>query len=267
MREDSGLMIRLLVALFLAVTMFSASFYVTDSVLAHGTHCGVPPNPPCGHHYAGQVRSYSNGMSGHVRTQDVALLDRNNDTVFQWVGSTDITGAGEWNQIGFAEGLMPNGFSWASPIVYEEYNRTYCDPAYEYIEHDLVSGYHERFWTYWGGTGGGCPSNPSRWVYIWWLKRGTWDNAPFDFNYDAAAAMRYDAETEHLNFTHMEPNGTVCFGTNSSCAAAFVTALGFYTQSRDTWSAWTALPDGVQNDWGYSRTVLQNYWAFKTTGW
>jgi hypothetical protein len=240
---------------------FFGSHLVTERVLAVCVDCYYSV---CGTHYAAQVRYSSNGIGGNIRTQDVALCDTSLDGVSHHVGMSQIGASKEWNQIGFIEGKTPVG-SISSPTVYEEFERIYCDPAYYFGYRGLVSGYSERFWVYWGGSGGPCPSNPSKYAYIWFFKRTSWSNPAFDFTYDQAATGRYDAETEHHDLKYMEPNGTICYGTRSDCVADSGYALKYYTQSSNTWSFWTGVPT-VYEGGGYFRTGLANYWAFKTTG-
>ncbi|MDO8617097.1 MAG: hypothetical protein Q7T33_15410 [Dehalococcoidia bacterium] len=248
-------------AILIAATAYASSFYAVRSLRtasAQGSY----------RWYAGQYRCCSQGLGGAVRSFDNSLWDPANDFVADWVGVSSTSGNYEFTQIGFFEGLdQYTGQIFASPTVYEEFERTWnCDPTRVGVVRGLATGYHERLWTYSDGELRRCPSDFSKWVYLWYFKRTSWSNPWFDFTYLAQAGGKFETYTEIFNNSaYLEPANNICFGTYNNCTADPAYGLSTYNPTSKTWSLWTAYAY-PREDSPYHRGGLANYWAYDTWG-
>lgn len=254
------------ILLFLvAVAAYAASFYATKSVLAHGPHCGgsYPCNILFLRYYAGRYVCCAFGFAGAIDAMDVDLWDGDasgdciNDQFgnpgCDWVShyvSLSKTGpdpSADQMQMGWTEGLFkdppgsPPPTIFTSPRIYEELNRTACEPTYALIDRGTTSSLWNQFFMYWSRIEGPCPGGG--YTYVMYLKLGDFGNPILDFTYHPQPYGRLDAMTEHLNNTHIEPNGTICFGSNTVCSPSTPLGLRFYDPYTQSWSLWTPPSD------------------------
>ncbi len=257
-------MLRLLFLVFLAVTMFSASFYGTESVQAHGTHCAGYGPLFCTRYYSRQYACCAAGIQGKIKTADVALADPNVDFVAQVeaIGSLDWS---EWVQMGFTEGIDPDGGVPLTPEVYTEFQRTSCSNAYGYTGHGTFGTLWDQMIVYYTGAWYTCPSNPSVFLYRFDMKRGNMSNPVLGTGYLGDPWGIFHAYSEHGNFHAIEPNGTQCFGTNNSCSASTTYGIKTYNQTQRLWTLWSETA-ALSSDPPYNRNGLANFYSFYTSG-
>jgi len=260
-------MLRLLVLPVLAVATFSLAFYATESVQADGTgtHCNTYAPLFCNRYYSGQVRCCAPGIQGKIKAADVNLVSPSTDYTAHWVGITQLTDPLEWAQMGFDEGIDPDGGMPLTPRVYTEFRRVSCSIEYEYQGHGTFGTLWDQMFVYWTGGYYYCANNPSIILYRFDMKRGSLSNPILATAYLPKPYGRFDAESERGNFHAIEPNGTQCFGTNNSCSASTTYGLKTYNQTQNQWNLWTGTPV-PSNDAPYNRVQLANYYSFYTSG-
>ena len=240
--------------LLLAVAVsFLASFFMTSSALASGTPCGPPPYTfPCGYYYDGQSGdlsqgAYSYGVTGHIVGQAVSMHNPSVSHAINFLGITEGIPANgypsSWVQVGTWQGLWPPGGYYSSPVGYFEYNDA-CDANHAvqgYLSVPQAAQIFPQIQTlnqqYWCSSIGAWTSKYQA-LYEW---------GSIGIFHLPANLGRADATTEHLNgyegYGYMEPNGTQCFGTNSSCGVASPNQLRVNWGSG--WSDWISLPTEV----------------------
>lgn len=257
-------MVRLFVLLMLAVSSFWLSFYATESVQAHGTHCDTYAPLFCSKYFSGQYRCCAPGIQGKIKAADVDIVEPDLDANGHWMGLTK-TDNSEWVQMGFYEGNGPNVPTTYAPQVYTEFMRSACSGAYAFIQHGTFGTLWDQMFVYWTGSYYTCPSNPSVTLYRFDMKRGSISNPVLGTGYMGNPYGRFDAYSERHNFHAIEPNGTQCFGTNNSCSASTTYGLKTYDYNQNQWNLWTGSPV-PRNDAPYNRIQMANYYSFYTSG-
>jgi hypothetical protein len=255
--------------LLIAVSSYFGAFYGTQAVLAHGSHCGNPPRYPCQIYYAGQQGhtsyplGYSHGIDGSIKYQNIAMLS-GQDTIAHWISSVTFNPTA-WTQTGFVEGQRPDGLIGLNPAKYVERKNTLCQ---DYFFSTFTPAYNPDYLQiYSTGETSWCAS-AQQLGYVYWTRSKILGGPPYDIVNMRADLSNFQAATEHQNDSHMEPNGTQCFGTYANCADEHW--LWLYNKDIGSWSLWdfsrpTTVTENQANA-GYLHNPVYNWSSFTTTG-
>lgn len=127
--------------ILLAAAAFAGSFYLTEKVHAHGTHCDSYGPLYCDYYYAAQYRCCASAIQGRIKAEDVSMVSPTYDRAVHWVGLTEAADVPDESvQMGFVEGHDPDGDIWYTPKLYTEFQRTSCSLSSGYISHGTPGG-------------------------------------------------------------------------------------------------------------------------------
>lgn len=254
-----------------------AAYTATGSVEGHGNHCGGA-HPPCNtgnsRHFVGQgsipglANSTSNGIYGRVGAQNVAILDQtcanmtSNPQCDHISHALQMQFGADFMTIGFTEGCCvgPGWGSYVNPIFFTEV-QSGCF-GWWFFTRSTPSLEETPSIRWKGGSGSGCGFP----AYIWIFERN--GGTPFDVGFTSSSQGTFAAFTEHFNNTHMEPNGTQCFG-GGWCRSIYGLALQRWNQGTQTFSLWdSTVSTSFQEGNGYFHTPASGiqWYGFNTTG-
>lgn len=267
-------MTRVLLLAIFGLTAFGLSFYTTERLSgtggaeAHGTHCATYEPRKCDRYYAGQWRCCATGVQGRIKATDVTLVSPTTDFTSHWVGITSldqIPEEVEWAQMGFREG--PNGYGQNpvySPNLYTEYRTTKCYSLSGFQYLGTPGGLWDFMYVTFTGNYYTCANNPNIVQYEFELRNSSPSGTVWLNAYLASPFGYYEAQSELLNNHAINPNGTQCFGTNSSCYASPSYGLKACC-SNGQWIHWPASTSSNAHD-PYNRVVTGASYSFYTYG-
>ncbi|MGB6836973.1 MAG: hypothetical protein WBF66_04625 [Dehalococcoidia bacterium] len=259
--------LRFWVALVVAVAAaFAGGFLGGQTAWAHGWHCGGG-EPACDRYYAVQGGPWTEGIKGHMFIEtDMDLKDEAQDFVAHWMAVGNVLG--EWVQIGFTDGVRPEGGSQPADTqsLYTETMTTCAGwgiDGYEYRDWEATSiwGTYKQVGVYRpAGSAVYCPGTQEIYQLYFYMK----DGRAFWYGMMETTGGQVQAGTEHGNWTHHESNSLVCFGTSFTCDPTPGAGLHLYTQAGG-WSLWTSAPWFEEtNNLLYDHVQHGNYYSFIT---
>lgn len=254
--------------ILVAAIAFGASFYVADTVQAHGTHCATYGGLGCAHYYAGQTRCCASGIQARIKAQNVVLPSPSTDFTAHWVGLTSITYTGEedqeWVQMGFSEGIDPFDEDIAyTPELYTEYRRTSCGgESYHFQYLGTPGGLWDQMFIEFNGEYYSCSGVIQ---YCFDLRQGQYGTVWVEAC-QGAPYGRYGASSELGNNHAINPNGTQYFGTNSSGWASAAYGIKVCCSGGGQWDLWYSSPSAYGANDPYDWIPQASYWSFRTTG-
>jgi hypothetical protein len=246
---------------------FALSFLTTDEVLAHGSHCGVVPNPPCGRYYSGQGDGSWNGVDGYIHLVSwVPLQDPEHDFEAHWIGADLLNlGLWEWVQIGHRWGVSPPPDPiYQQPVLYTVVSSG-CD-GYSFNPYTNPP-FRQAYYVYrpQGTATFNCAAGGTK--ELWYFKKGSWGSLPFDYGFISRASGTIHAMSEYGDFTHMEQGGFVCYGATASCGPGSSPGLHLYTSATNSWRLWDSrIATGILDDVGYIYSSMAHWYSFWTGG-